>query len=201
MKYLRVFILVFVSFIRLQYLAVAQINISSISLKIGGIETGTGRGQNEIVLNPELEIGGEFFTNYFNWGINWSYWNDGINEEIPWSDFVTYNFSSHIVGCRLICSPTNIVEKWDVPIDIIAGLAEHFIKARYIGGASLTGIGGSTHSKEMTTIEFGLSLHIFIIERMSALVEAQKYFQLGSSASEQMQQDRGACKVGLSLSL
>jgi hypothetical protein len=201
MKYLRVFILVFFAFVLIQSLAEAQINISSISLRIGGIETETGHGQDEIVLNPELQIGGKLFTDYFNWGVNWSYWNDGINKEIPSSDFVTYNFSSHIVGCRLICSPMKIIEKLDVPIDIFAGVAEHFIKARYIGGAGLTGIGGSTYTKEMTTIELGLSLQIFIIERISALVEAQQYFPLGSDASEQIQQDRRAFKVGLSLSL
>jgi hypothetical protein len=199
MKYLRIFLLVFFAFVLLQCKAEAQINISSISLRIGGIETETGRGP-EIVLDPELQFGGEFFANYFNWGIYWSYWNDGINEEIPWSDFVTYNYSGHVLGCRLSFSPVKVVEEWNIPIDAFVGVAEHFIKARYIGGESLTGR-GSTFSKTITTVELGLSLQIKIIEHLNALAEAQQYFPLGSSSSDQMQLDHRAYKVGLSYSL
>jgi hypothetical protein len=98
-------------------------------------------------------------------------------------------------------SLTHIDDNWIIPIEIFTGVAEHFIKAKEIVPTySSVGI-GSDYSKKVTTIELGLSLPINIVGQWSILAEAQQYFPLGSSASDQMQRDRRAFKVGLSYSL
>jgi hypothetical protein len=182
----------------------AQTNISSISVRIGSIETFSEFNNYQSVLNPELQIGGLFLTNYFNWGVYWSYWNDGIDNNIFKTltpENAIYSYSSHIVGLRLSFSLTHIDDKWIIPIEIFAGVAEHFIKAKEIVPPWYSVGIGSDYSKAVTTFELGLSLPIHIVGQWSILAEAQQYFPLGSSANDQLQRDRIAYKVGLSYSL
>jgi hypothetical protein len=200
MKYHRVLGSVIVALFLFNLSSNAQIDISSVSIKLGSIRSLSGYAYYKSVLNPELQIGGVFISKYFGWSVYWSYWDDGSFENIL-SEGPIFSFSGHIVGLRMSFSLTHIDDNWIIPIEIFAGVAEHFIKAREIYPIYYSIRIGSDYSKTATTCELGLSLPINIIGSWSILAEAQQYFPLGSSVSDKMQRDRRAYKVGLSYSL
>jgi hypothetical protein len=102
MRYRRVLLLIIVALVLFNLYAFAQINISSLSMKIGIARTLSDLDDYQYALSPELQIGGVFFTKYLNWGLYWSYWDDGLNKiKITIMDYIAYSYSSHILGCRI----------------------------------------------------------------------------------------------------
>jgi hypothetical protein len=190
----RVLIMVSVTLLIFNLSVNAQIDISSISVKIGSIGTFQTDVPYASALNPEIEVGGLFLTKYFNWGLCWSYWDDGLNE-IPWTDSPVYNYSSHILGCRLSLSLTHIDDNWIIPIHVFAGIAEHFVKTRCLSA----GWGGTDgdYSRSITTAELGLSLPINIVGAWNILAEAQIFLPFNRSEQDQMKRNRMALKIGL----
>jgi hypothetical protein len=172
----------------------AQLDISSISLKIGKIGTFQIDDSYGHALNPEIQVGGKFFSKYFNWGIYWSYWNDGVNEML-WFDSPIYNYSSHILGCRMILPLKNVDDKFMIPIEIYAGVAEHFIEAKCISKG--WGATEGDYSKAITTGDLGLSLPINIIGPWNILAEAQVFLPFDRNKDDQMKQDRLSFKIGV----
>ena len=190
----RVLILVIVALLIFNLPANAQIDISSISVKIGSIGTFQTYTPYASALNPEIEVGGMFLSKYLNWGIYWSYWNDGVNE-ILWLDSPVYNYSSHILGCHISFSLTHLDDNWVIPIEIFAGASEHFIKARCLSKG--WGETEGDFSKAITTGDLGLSLPINIIGPWNILAEAQMFLPFDRNKNDQLKQDRLALKIAI----
>ncbi len=194
MRYHRILLFMIVTLLFFDLSANAQVDISSISVKIGSISTFQTDAPYASALNPEIEFGGLFLTKYFNWGIYWSYWDDGVNK-ILWLDSPVYNYSSHILGCRISVSLTHIDDSWIIPIEIFAGMAEHLIKARCV--SKRWGVTEGDFSKAITTGDLGLSLPINIIGPWNILAEAQMFFPFDRNKNDQLKQDRLALKIGV----
>lgn len=196
MKYLRIALLVFSVLILYKQGVEAQVTISSVSLRAGCIETRTGQYKTEMLLYPELQIGGRFFTDYFHWEFYGSYWDDGISEPFNYPDYITYNFSARIIGCRIGFLPANVDETWRIPLEVFVGFAEHFYKAKYIGGSGYAGDIGYTYSTTMPTFELGLSVPVKLFDHIELQLEGQQYFPL-EEQHHQIQHDSWAFKIGL----
>jgi hypothetical protein len=69
-----------------------------------------------------------------------------------------------------------IMDNWCIPINVSAGVAEHFIKARYLGGTDYYGKSVNSYSQTITTDKLGLALPINIAGQWNILAEAQQYF-------------------------
>jgi hypothetical protein len=194
MRYRRIIFIIIVAILIFDLSANAQLNISSVSLKIGSINTFQTDAPYASALNPEIQVGGKFLSKYFNWGIYWSYWNDGVNEML-WFDSPVYNYSSHILGCRMSLPLNNVDDNWIIRIEIFAGVAEHFINARCISQG--WGATEGDYSKAITTGDLGLSLPINIIGPWNILAEAQVFLPFDRNKDDLMIQDRLSFKIGV----
>jgi hypothetical protein len=190
----RIFIAVIVALFVFELSVNAQINISSISVKIGSISTFQTDAPYASAFNPEIEVGGVFLTKYFNWDIYWSYWDDGVNKML-WFDSPVYNCSSHILGCRMRLSLKLMDDSWIIPLEIFAGVAEHFIKARCLSKG--WGETEGDFSKAITTGDLGLSLPINIIGPWNIFAEAQMFLPFDRDKNDKMKQDRMTLKIGV----
>src|SRR5512146_2985313 len=79
--------------------AAAQVNVSSVTARLGVIRTlqiGTDDGGHMWAIYPELQVGGVFFTPSMSWGLSWGYWTDGLDHGFDWVDHVTYSQKGHI---------------------------------------------------------------------------------------------------------
>jgi hypothetical protein len=200
LRHRRVIISIILTSLLLHFSAIAQVDLSSITLKVGSIRTLLSDEGYQYALCPELQIGGSFLTKYFNWGIYWSYWDDGL-DKVLWKDAVIYSYSSHIVGLRMSFSPIKCIDNWYIPIDIFGGIAHHFIKRKYVGGIDWNGIVGTDYASGTTTGEVGLMAHVNITGLLSIVAEVQQYFPFGNNDFDRLQKDRRAYKIGLSYSI
>jgi len=192
------------AFVFLRVPSTAQVNVGSLSAKIGTIKTfffdASTYKNYQYAVYPEIQIDGRFFADYLTWDAYWGYWNDGL-EETFFVDSWTYSYSSHIVGARLSFSPQQAADHWLIPLDLFAGLAHHFIRARYVGGYDWYGKTGSDFAEGSSTAEIGLRAHINVVGPLAVVGEAQQFFPLGNSYFDQLQKGRRAYKIGVSLSI
>ena len=132
----------------------AQIRVTTISADMGLIRNLHNQmfSDNLFSVYPELKVGGPLLEGFLNWALYWGYWDDGIDEPLAIADYVTYSFSSHIVGARAILYP--------LPSYLIIGVSRHFIYGDYIGGAGFDGQPGQDFTDEITTAELGIGISV-----------------------------------------
>ena len=181
--------------------ALAQVDVSLISAKIGTIRTlwrdDPIYSEHLWSLYPEIELGGRFFKPYLSWGASWGYWSDGIKEALPVMDGITYSEASHILGLRIAFYPQIADEHWPIPLSVFGGVSHHLIKMTYIGGGDYAGRRGQDFNDHSTTAHVGLGVSVPILDLFSLGVEAQQFIPFSSSESEQTQKNRRAFKIGL----
>jgi hypothetical protein len=197
--------------------APAQVDVSSISARVGTIRTlwrdNPVYSEHLWSLYPELEIGGRFFKPYLSWGASWGYWSDGINEVLPVMDMVTYSQAGYILSLRIGFHPQLADEHWPIPVIVFGGLSHHLIKTTYIGGWDIgarrdqgssdhyadapLGLGVTVPHDRVTTAHLGLGVTVPLVEMLSLEAEAQQFVPFGSSEGDKAQKDRRAFKVGL----
>jgi hypothetical protein len=183
----------------------AQLDLSTVAVKLGAIRTLFDKAlpyrDYQYALFPELQVGGPFFTRSLDWSFYWGYWSDGVDRPLPIKDAPTYSYSSHILGVRITFLPAMAGKEMPVPVGIFAGIASHFIRARYVGGSDLMGNPGRDYSKTSTTAEIGVNAFVQLRRRLSVTAELQQYFRLESDSFGRRQTNRRAYKIGLVASL
>ncbi len=179
----------------------AQLSLNTVSANIGTIRTlspDASFSQNhQYALYTELQIGGNFLIPSVRWSVYWGYWTDGVEETLPVMDFVTYSYSSHIVGGRFNFLPAKLLPHWPLPVGIFAGVGHHFISGKYVGGFGLDGAPGQDFTVGATTLEIGLNAEADLLGPIAVRGEVQQFISFGDGEFDRLQKNRRAYKVGL----
>jgi hypothetical protein len=179
----------------------AQIHLNTVSANIGSIRTlfpdYSFYHDFQYSIYPEFQIGGDFLTPSIRWVTYWGFWADGIENALPVADFVTYSYSSHIVGARFNFLLENFLPHVPLPIGIFTGVAHHFISVRYVGGFGFDGKAGHDYSDGVTTFEIGVNGEVDVFDQIAIRAEVQQFVPLGSKEFDRAQKNRRAYKVGL----
>ncbi len=183
----------------------AQIHLNMVSANVGSIRTlfpdHSFYHDFQYSFYPEFQIGGDFLTPSIQWVTYWGFWKDGVEKALPVADFVTYSFSSHIIGARFNLLLAHVLPHWPLPLGVFAGVAHHFISGTYIGGFGLDGMPGRDYSDGVTTLELGLNAKADLFEPIAIRAEVQQFVPLGTKEFDRAQKNRRAYKIGLSLTL
>jgi hypothetical protein len=115
--------------------SIAQFNLNSVSVQAGAI---TGIATSNLVLFPEIQVGGPLGKSFIQWSLYWGYWDDGVNK-VYYSDYIAYSYHGHIVGARMYFFPSLAADHWPLPIALFGGFAHHFIVRTYVGGEDYYG--------------------------------------------------------------
>lgn len=175
--------------------SIAQFNLNSASLQVGAID---GIAASNLVLYPEVQIGGFFGESFIQWSLYWGHWDDGIHE-VTGSDYITYSYHGHIAGARILFFPLLADEHWPLPIALFGGLSHHFIARTYIGGGDESGKVGSDGTESVNTIEAGLRVYLKIAGPVELRGEVHQFFRLGNESLDIGQNGRRAYTIGLGL--
>ncbi len=149
---------------------------------------------------PELQVGGVFFNRVVRWSAFWGYWDDGVSKVFD-NNRITYSFSSHIAGLRIIARPPVRRESWPLPVGLFAGISRHFISADNIGGVDSLGKTGKDFTDTSNTFEIGVNVEIPVADRWVFRGEVQQYVPFSGDAYKDIQTSRRVYKVGVGLNL
>lgn len=179
----------------------AQFNVSTLSAQFGMIrnlqESPTPPGSGKYSFYPEIQVGGQFFVPYLRWRVYFGAWDDGVTRAVQLPDFITYSYSSQIVGGRLTFLPKAAFKKWPIPLDVSAGLSHHFVNADYVGGFGVDGLPGKDFREGSTTAEFGIGSGVRVGKRFRVRGEVTQFLPLGNSGLNALDENRMAFKIGL----
>ena len=142
-----------------------------------------------------MEGGGKFILPYFNRGLSWGYWSEGITQILLYADYVTYSREAHILAARFAFKPQVLDNHFPVPIDLFMGVAEHLSRITYIGGIGLSGNRGESSTSHSTTAIFGLRLTFSVVSPFSMDAEALQFIPFSNSDS--IQEGRREFKLGI----
>lgn len=145
---------------------------------------------------PEIQLSNDFFEISevkvtVGGSIYWGYWTDGVDNLSNCVDCITYSYSSHIVGARVM----TVLEALPIPITTFAGISRHFISADYIGGSDFSGKTGNDFKDGINAVEVGIRLQIPISQRLNIGGNYQYYIPLVKKNSPYT--SRGAFGIGL----
>jgi hypothetical protein len=171
----------------------AQLNLNNISANIGVINT----LYSDLVIYPEVQIGGNVIIPSIRWTIYWGYWIEGINKPIIGSDYVTYSYNSHILGTRFTLMLSKLSDNLDLPFGIFIGASHHFISVKYIGGAGIDGKPGHDATIGTTTLEVGLNAEVQAFGPVYFRGEIQQFIPIGNDYYDRLQKNRRTYKIGL----
>jgi len=158
----------------------AQITISSLTFKVGAVRNFQNvlwNNYNIYAFNPELEIGGKFISSYIQWGVNFSYWDDGIDEPLPIPHNETISYSNYSFGLRLITTP-NIFKYSSNPINLslVTGL-DYNIR----NGTIISYINEPIPAEGFFQPYLGLQLSYKILNEFSIMGEALGYINVDAA--------------------
>ncbi len=180
------FLCVLLSFFAAGPSASAQVNLNHVSARAGIInDPWSPYGQATSHFLPGVEAGGMFILPYFNWGLSWSYWSDGITQVLPFADFITYSHKAHILSARIAFLPQMLDGHFPIPIDLLGGIAVHLSRASYIGGTGISGNRGESSNSQSATAIIGLRLTFSVISPFSVDCEALQFIPFSNSDSIQ----------------
>lgn len=181
--------------------AAAQVNVSSVTARLGVIRTlqdEIGGGGHQWSLYPELQLGGQFLTPSLSWGVSWGYWADGVDQTVDnVVDMATYSQRGHIFILRAAFEPQKAAPHWPIPLEIFAGVAKHIIFSRHIGGSDYTGGHIEDATYHSTTPYGGLSLAFPLSAKLQIEAEAAQFFPFKGDAFYDLQKNRRDFKLGI----
>lgn len=173
--------------------AVAQVNLDHVSVRAGIINDPWFPSESRFF--PEVEAGGRFILPYFNWGLSWGYWSQGITQTLPFTDNPTYSQEAHILAARVAFNPQALDNHFPIPIDLFGGVAVHLSRTTYIGGTDMSGNRGESSSSQSTTGIIGLRLTFSVISPFSLDGEVLQFIPFSNSDS--IQKGRREPKLGI----
>jgi opacity protein-like surface antigen len=159
----------------------AQINISTISFDCGlkrNYQLSALERIKHYHFYPEIQFGGDFFSNYTEWKLGLGFSNDTIDEQFPIKDYATYSYSSYDLGWNISVYPQKIAIGFPIPLYLLGGFSYHFISEKYIGGVDFNGFHRNDNSSRLSTIDVGFGLSYKIIEKLRVRLEGKFYFPL-----------------------
>ncbi len=183
--------------------AFAQFNMNTVSVNIGTIRTlfpdysESEYEDYQRAFYPELQIGGGFFHRAVQWALYWGYWSDGLDKPFDWADYVSYSYSSHIVGLRFNVLPAYFLIQEPLPLGVFAGIGQHFINVEWLGGYNFAGEGGKDFTENSATLEIGVNGEIMLLDPIGIRVEAQQFIPFASDGLDQFQKKRRVYKIGV----
>jgi hypothetical protein len=174
----------------------SQVNMDHISARAGVIADPWSRtSSHQWRFYPEVEAGGKFILPYFNWGLSWGFWSQGITQTLPITDNPTYSQEAHILAARVAFNPQALDNHFPIPIDLFAGVAVHLSRTNYIGGTDMSGNRGESSSFQSTTGIIGLRLTFSVIYPFSLDGEVLQFIPI--LASDSIQKGRREFKLGI----
>jgi len=201
-KFMQKIIILSLSLLLIPSILFPQTNISTVSIKFGAIRTlfsdeSFYKGY-FYTFYPEVQIGGTVLKKYIHWGINWGFWDDNVSKPFPVKDFVSYSYSSHIIGSRLAISVNNIIkEEYTIKLSPFCGLSRHFVRAKYVGGFGVGGNPGFDHTQIVNTVDIGINIKVKVYGHIQLIAEIQQFNQL-DSFNFGFVEKRNAYKTGFS---
>jgi hypothetical protein len=181
----------------------AQTNLNNVSINAGIIEKLFYNNPFEkcfqYTFYQELQCGGDLMIPFIYWTVYWGYWNDGVNEVLPIMDAVTYSFSSHVVGGRFTLIPAKLLDRWRVPIGFFAGIGNHFISRRYVGGLGYDGSPGQNLRFNVLTLDVGVNIEVKLFGPFCVQSDIQQLVPLRSDDYDRLRGNRWVFKLGLVL--
>ncbi len=183
--------------------ASSQVDVSTFSVRAGIIRTewlDNGLADGHLwSFYPEVEVGGRFIMPFLSWGVSWGYWSDGINQALPYADFVTYSRQAHIVSGNIGLRIQSAAPHFPVPLEVFVGASQHFSKVSYIGGTDLAGRAGTGSTQQTTTGLVGVALSVPVIAPLELTAQVFQVIPLGSNALDHLQSGRRAFLLGFTV--
>jgi hypothetical protein len=176
--------------------ALAQVNLDHVSVRAGVIaDPWSPTSGHQWRFYPEVELGGKFILPYFNWGLSWGYWSQGITQILPIKDNPTYSQEAHILAARVAFNPQALDNHFPIPIDLFGGVAVHLSRTTYIGGTDMSGNRGESSTSQSTTGIIGVRLTFSVISPFSLDGEVMQFIPFANPGN--MQKGRRELKLGI----
>lgn len=183
----------------------AQTNINAVSFSFGTVRTFLdsymNSGVNQYARYHEIEAGGNVVTRSFGWGAYFGYWSDGIDTPLPIRDYITYSYSSRIVGIRIAFFPVIWGNEFPLTAGVVAGLSRHFISGRFVGGGDYFGNPGVDFTRRSDIAEAGITVRVPVLSRLSLRGDIHQLIPLVDDDFPGDQKGRRAYTLGLEVSV
>ncbi|MCF6269697.1 MAG: hypothetical protein L3J41_08305 [Melioribacteraceae bacterium] len=160
----------------------SQTNIHSVGFDVGYI--GSVDQYSDLVIFPEIFMGGDFITSNFNWKANIGYWDDGTNAPKYIQSPSTYAYSSFVIGAELLFlfPVTNLYRP--SPVRILSGLSYHYVSVKeFIGPMPLYNY-SNNYPKNLTGnlfyLNVGMEIHILIQKSFTVFLKGIGYYLLNN---------------------
>ena len=162
MKYVTTIILTFVLSLN------AQTNISRISIDFGIIRNYQNDFGNDklYAFYPEVKIGGQLLTKYFEWELFTSYWGDGVTNAFQLKYAATYSYNNITVGSKLCFYPCKVFEDFFWPLYLTSGISYHNVNEKYIGGSDFVGNHKNSNTFRLVTFDIGIGVYLQALEKL-----------------------------------
>lgn len=181
--------------------ASSQIDLRTATARAGVIENPWNQtiANTQFRFYPEVQLRGQFLLSYLNWGVSWGYWSDGIDRVLPIMDAITYSYKAHIVSFQIAFEPSHLDSHFLIPLDVIAGVAEHLTSITYVGGSDQIDRRGEDRTIQSTTGIFGIRLAIPLGSRFGIEADALQFVPF--TQDDQRQSGRREYLAGITITL
>lgn len=176
----------------------AQTSFSRVSVDLGIIRNYQYNIDDNKIYSfyPELKIGGNFLTNYLEWELYTSYWDDGIKEAFNVRDAVTYSYSSFVLGNKFCFFPKEIIEDFFWPFYLSAGISYRKINEKYVGGSDYTGNYRENNTSNLITYDIGFGVYFAVFEKVRLRIDSNICFPFKENDRLYNDGKNGTIKLG-----
>lgn len=150
----------------------------------------------DLLLFPEVFVGGDFITSNFNWKVSLGYWNDGVNEP-RYSDVSNFSYSSFVCNAELIYLTPDSNPKHSAPLRVLTGLSYHYIAGEDMGLYESETIPKNNFTDNLFYFNTGLELHIFLKSYFSLFTKGILFLQLNKNKEDIYTSPRFQLSLGL----